>query len=142
MVASASRYPVVSVRQFTRSQVEEEVHMSTQRKFIFLAASAVLILSGDMAAFAHAQLVRATPAVGGTVHEAPTAVTLRFSEKLEPKFSSVVVRDATGKQVDKGDSAVDKADRMVHTRAAATVGTRRLQGRVESGLGGRPQDQW
>ena len=87
--------------------------MSTQRKFIFLAASAVLILSGDMAAFAHAQLVRATPAVGGTVHEAPTAVTLRFSEKLEPKFSSVVVRDATGKQVDKGDSAVDKADRMV-----------------------------
>ncbi|HWN49662.1 MAG TPA: copper resistance protein CopC, partial [Xanthobacteraceae bacterium] len=29
------------------------------------------------------------------------------------KFSSVVVRDAAGKQVDKGESTVDKADRMV-----------------------------
>jgi hypothetical protein len=30
------------------------------------------------------------------------------SEKLEPKFSSVVVRDSAGKQVDKGDATVDK----------------------------------
>jgi methionine-rich copper-binding protein CopC len=38
---------------------------------------------------------------------------LRFSEKLEPKFSSVVVRDSAGKQVNKGDATVDKADRMI-----------------------------
>ena len=44
---------------------------------------------------------------------APTEVMLRFSEKLEPKFSSVVVLDSAGKQVNKGDAAVDKADRMV-----------------------------
>ncbi len=66
-----------------------------------------------MAAFAHAHLVRATPAAGGTVQAAPSEVTLRFSEKLEPKFSSVLVRDLAGKQVDKGDATVDKADRMV-----------------------------
>jgi len=87
--------------------------MSTQRKAIVLAASAVLVLSGTMAAFAHAHLVRATPAAGGTVPAAPTEVMLRFSEKLEPKFSSVVVLDSAGKQVNKGDAAVDKADRMV-----------------------------
>jgi copper resistance protein C len=87
--------------------------MSTRRTTIVLAASAALVLSGAVAAFAHAHLVRATPPAGGTVNAAPSEVTLRFSEKLEPKFSSVVVRDAAGKQVDKGESTVDKADRMV-----------------------------
>lgn len=87
--------------------------MSTRRTTIVLAASAALVLSGAVAVFAHAHLVRATPAAGGTVNAAPSEVTLRFSEKLEPKFSSVVVRDAAGKQVDKGESTVDKADRMV-----------------------------
>src|ERR1700685_3696793 len=87
--------------------------MSTQRTISVLAASAVLVLSGTMAASAHAHLVRATPAGGSTAQAAPGEVALRFSEKLEPKFSSVVVRDSAGKQVDKGDAAVDKADRMV-----------------------------
>ncbi len=87
--------------------------MLAQRTITVPAASTVLVLSGAVAAFAHAHLVRATPAVGGTVHTPPSEVTLRFSEKLEPKFSSIVVRDAAGKQVDKGESTVDKADRMV-----------------------------
>src|SRR5882672_12936080 len=87
--------------------------MSAQRPIIVLAASAVLVLSGTIAAFAHAHLVKATPAAGGTVPAAPSEVTLRFSEKLEPKFSSVVVRDSAGKQVDKGDASVDKTDHMV-----------------------------
>ena len=87
--------------------------MSAQRAINVLVASAVLVVSGVVTVFAHAHLVRATPAVGGTIHTPPNEVTLRFSEKLEPKFSSVVVRDAAGKQVDKGESTVDKADRMV-----------------------------
>jgi methionine-rich copper-binding protein CopC len=87
--------------------------MSTRRTMTVLAASAALFLSGTMAALAHAHLVRATPAAGGTVQAAPGEVTLRFSEKLEPIFSSVLVRDSAGKQVDKGDATVDKADRMV-----------------------------
>jgi copper resistance protein C len=87
--------------------------MSTQRSITALVASAMLLLSGTMAAFAHAHLVRATPAVGGTVQSAPTEVMLRFSEKLEPKFSSVIVRDSAGKQVSKGEATVDKSDRMV-----------------------------
>lgn len=87
--------------------------MSTQRSIIAFAASAFLSLTGVTATFAHAHLVRAVPAAGGTLHNAPNEVTLRFSEKLEPKFSSIVVRDSTGKQVDKGDATVDKADRMV-----------------------------
>ena len=87
--------------------------MSTRRSITMLAASAALLVGGTVAALAHAHLVRATPAAGGTVQAAPSEVMLRFSEKLEPKFSSVIVRDSTDQQVDKGDAAVDKADRMV-----------------------------
>jgi methionine-rich copper-binding protein CopC len=99
-------------KTFNRVTMREN-YMSTRRSIAALAASAVLLLSATMAAFAHAHLVRATPAAGGTVQAAPTEVTLRFSEKLEPKFSSVVVRDSAGKQVNKGDAAVDKADRTL-----------------------------
>src|SRR5271170_214679 len=80
---------------------------------IALLASAFLSLAGATTAIAHAHLVRAVPAVGGTLHDPPSEVTLRFSERLEPAFSSVVVRDAGGKQIDKGDGKVDKSDRSV-----------------------------
>ena len=86
--------------------------MTIARSMLALAAGAALPFLAIGAAFAHAHLVRATPAVGTTVHEAPTEVLLRFNEKLEPSFSSVVVRDPAGKQIDKADAQVDKADRL------------------------------
>jgi methionine-rich copper-binding protein CopC len=64
-------------------------------------------------AFAHAHLVKAVPAAGGALHDPPKEVTLRFNEKLEPAFSSVIVRDAAGKQIDKGDGKVDTSDRTL-----------------------------
>src|SRR3954452_604081 len=67
-------------------------------------------LSGAVAAYAHAHLAPANPAAGAIVASAPSEVTLAFTQKLEPKFSTVVVRDAGGKQVDKGDPHVDEVD--------------------------------
>src|SRR5712671_5648656 len=87
--------------------------MSNHRVAFVLAASAVLALSGAGTAFAHAQLSKAVPAVGGAVAAAPTEVTLNFSEKLEASFSTVIVRDAVGKKMNKADGQVDKADRTV-----------------------------
>jgi hypothetical protein len=46
--------------------------------------------------------------------DAPSEVTVRFNEKLEPAFSSVVVRDAEGKQVDKGDGTQPNRARRTH----------------------------
>ena len=86
--------------------------MTIGRSIFALAIGAAMPFLAVGAAFAHAHLVRATPAVGTTVHEAPTEILLRFNEKLEPSFSSVVVRDPAGKQVDKADAQVDKADRL------------------------------
>ena len=86
--------------------------MMIQRTILVTAACAILVLSGATA-FAHPRVVSATPAVGGTVKTAPSEVTIRFNEKLEPAFSSVTIRDSTGKQVDKGNPQVDKADHKI-----------------------------
>ena len=86
--------------------------MMTAGRPILIAAAAAMTLVPATGAFAHAHLVRATPAAGGTVREVPTEVLLRFNEKIESAFSSVVVRDSTGKQIDKNDAQVDKADRL------------------------------
>ena len=60
-----------------------------------------LLLSGA-AAQAHAFLDRANPRVGSTVRSAPRQVTLWFSQKLEPSFSSAQITDGSGARVDQG----------------------------------------
>ena len=87
--------------------------MPIQRTISVIAAIIALALAGTVTAFAHAHLVRATPTANSTVGKAPSEVTLRFSEKLESAFNSVIVRDSAGKQVDKGDVSLDKADRTL-----------------------------
>jgi methionine-rich copper-binding protein CopC len=108
--------------------------MTIRRSVLALAAGAAVTLLAGSAAFAHAHLVRATPAVGTTVHEAPTEVQLRFNEKLEATFSTVVVRDAAGKQVDKADAQVDKTDRLLMhvSLPPLTPGTYKVEWRVMS----------
>jgi methionine-rich copper-binding protein CopC len=68
---------------------------------------------GIRSASAHASVVSATPSVGGSVSAAPTEVTINFSEKLETSFSSIVVRDAAGKKVDKSDAHIDTGNRAM-----------------------------
>ena len=87
--------------------------MPNHRTVVVLAASAILALSGGGAAFAHAQLSKAAPAAGGAVATAPSEIMLNFSEKLETAFSTVIVRDAVGKRMNKADAQVDKADRTI-----------------------------
>jgi len=65
------------------------------------------------AASAHAFLEHAEPRVGSTVAKAPDQVTLRFSEALEPAFSTLQVLDAAGKRVDRNDRKVDPANASV-----------------------------
>jgi methionine-rich copper-binding protein CopC len=83
------------------------------RRTLNAVASAFLIIGGGNSAWAHAELKQATPAVDGTVQPAPTEVTLKFSERLENAFTTVIVRDAVGKRVDKADGQIDKSDRTV-----------------------------
>jgi methionine-rich copper-binding protein CopC len=51
---------------------------------------------------AHAFLNHASPAVGSSVPTAPTAVTMWFTEQLEPTFTTATVTDKSGNNVDSG----------------------------------------
>lgn len=85
--------------------------MNIRCHIVAAAAAAALLLLDAAPVLAHAQLRSATPAAGGDVTVPPTEVVLSFSEPLESAFSSVVVRDAVGKRVDKTDSHVDQGDK-------------------------------
>jgi methionine-rich copper-binding protein CopC len=71
------------------------------------------LLLAALPALAHAMLERASPAVGSTIKSAPREITLRFTEKLEPAFSTVAVSGQSGERVDGGDPHVDPGDPMV-----------------------------
>jgi len=63
-----------------------------------LLALGVLVLRAPPAA-AHAFLDHADPRVGSTVDAPPSAVTLSFTEPIEPAFCRVDVEDGAGKKL-------------------------------------------
>ena len=75
-----------------------------------------LLVLGSATAYAHAVLEQANPRVGSTVRTAPREVTLSFSQKLEPSFSSAQVTDASGARVDQGAQV---SGRMIHVPVRA-----------------------
>ncbi len=77
----------------------------------FVVAAAVALVAP--AAVAHAFLDHATPAVGSEVHGAPAAVTLWFTEPVEPAFSTVKVLDGRGAPIDASDAGADPRDPSV-----------------------------
>jgi methionine-rich copper-binding protein CopC len=58
-------------------------------------------------AFAHAFLEHARPPVGSELASPPPAVSITFTEDVEPQFSRIEVRTTTGTRVDKGDLHAD-----------------------------------
>jgi methionine-rich copper-binding protein CopC len=66
----------------------------------------LFMLVGPTGAHAHANLDRATPAVGSTVASSPGQLTLWFTENIERKFSTADVRNASGARVDQGNISV------------------------------------
>lgn len=86
----------------------------------------LILLAGTSSAWAHAFLDHADPKVGSEVAQPPAVVKLWFTEELEPAFSTVVVNDAQGKEVDKKDAHLDdknKALFIVSLPAALPAGT-------------------
>lgn len=73
----------------------------------FIRAAAMLAALGLPAvAAAHAFPKRSLPEVGATVAASPSQVKVWFSGELEPVFSTLVVKDAAGKQVSSGKGAL------------------------------------
>ena len=74
---------------------------------------ALIALASAPAAWAHAFLDHAAPAVGSTVRGSPVEVKLWFTRAIEPASSTVRVLDASGRQVDGMDKQLDASDRTL-----------------------------
>jgi len=87
-----------------------------------------------VAAFAHAHLDHASPAVDSTVAQPPTEVSLWFTEALEAKFSTIEVRDAQGRPVQAGPATLagDNTAQLRVPLKALSPGTYKVIWRVLS----------
>jgi Uncharacterized protein, homolog of Cu resistance protein CopC len=75
-----------------------------------LAALAVIVTPALL--FAHAHLVRSTPAVNGRVTTPPSALSLWFSEQPEVRFTSLQLLDSAGNAVSLGAVALIPGNSM------------------------------
>lgn len=74
---------------------------------LLVAASILLFAAG---AWAHAALTRSVPGNREVLARSPDAIHLRFNEKVEAKFSKVVLEDAQGRPVALGAPSVAPDD--------------------------------
>jgi len=79
------------------------IALKRHRLMAFVIALAVLATPALL--FAHARLVRSTPAANATLTAAPTSLSLWFSEKPEVKFTVVTLTDSAGAAVTLGPPA-------------------------------------
>lgn len=76
----------------------------------------LLFLFATGEASAHAMLDHAEPRVGNKVATAPHEVTLWFTQKLEPAFSTITVTNSAGQRVDTGKTRVSGSQMSVSLR--------------------------
>jgi methionine-rich copper-binding protein CopC len=88
----------------------------TRSRFGVAALATVLIAAATLA-FAHARLVRTSPAPDSILRAPPTQVSIWFTERLEQAFSNIEVTDAAGSRVDQGNPQVDGKVMRVELRA-------------------------
>jgi methionine-rich copper-binding protein CopC len=80
----------------------------------------LLLLLATGEASAHAFLDHAEPRVGNKVASPPREVTLWFTQKLEPAFSTMTVTDSAGQRVDTGKTRVSGNQMSIALRAGGS----------------------
>jgi copper resistance protein C len=85
-----------------------------------ISTVALTLLLATADARAHAFLDHAEPRVGDKVDTAPHEVTLTFTQKLEPAFSTVTVTNAAGQRLDSGKARVSGNQMSVSLKPGGT----------------------
>jgi copper resistance protein C len=79
------------------------------RRLLLAAAAILVVLLPGTPAWAHNTLLTAEPAQDATLAKAPTSVTPEFRERLNPKFTTIVVSDTARQPLPTSTPAVDGA---------------------------------
>ena len=95
------------------------------------AAFAAVLLPGSPA-WAHAELIASTPVRDATLAKAPTAVTVTFSERLNPEFATIVVSDSARQRLGASAPVVDAGSGTVTLSSPPGNGTYTVAYRVVS----------
>jgi putative copper export protein/methionine-rich copper-binding protein CopC len=66
---------------------------------LIAAATALALLATPVIAFAHARLVRSTPAANASLSSPPERIVLWFSERPELRFTSIQLLDSAGRSI-------------------------------------------
>ena len=74
--------------------------------------------------FAHATPIQYAPAASSVLSQAPTEVQIRFSERVEPGVSSIVVTAPDGSRADLSNFAADPTDQGTGSREERVKGNR------------------
>ncbi|MBE2181959.1 MAG: CopD family protein [Anaerolineae bacterium] len=93
---------------------------SRQYRFFALSILAFLLFTAVGSAAAHGYLLRAIPEDRSTLERAPARVQYWFSEPLEPDFSTVMVRNASGETVAQG-GVNENASNLLEARLPSSL---------------------
>lgn len=83
--------------------------MTDHHRGVVLCLLAALCMT-PAPALGHAFPEHSDPRVGATIAASPERVRIWFDSDIEPLFSSLMVHDASGRMVDKGDSRVNPSN--------------------------------
>ena len=105
------------------------------KRLVPFVVAVLSLITAAVRVEAHAFLVRAEPRVGSKLTKVPTEVHVWFSETVQASVSSIQVFDVSGKQVDKKDTHLDRANRAalcVSLIPSLTPGSYKVVWRVTS----------
>jgi methionine-rich copper-binding protein CopC len=101
--------------------------MRVRNTAALLSAVAAVLVAGE--AEAHARLIASTPAKGATV-AAPKQLVLKFSEKLQPAFSSAQLMKGGAETPSRSVVARDRTTMIVTPVRPLTAGAYRIHWRA------------
>ena len=104
----------------------------------------LILVFAPSAAWAHAYLVKSTPAKRSVLNHPPAKIQLWFNERLEARYSSLTLTDGNGKPVETGtpEVSLDDPKQLSATVKPLPPGRYRIQYRVLSVDGHIVKDQY
>ena len=108
--------------------------MNTCGRLLLLIVGGIVLLLEPSSVWAHAVPRTTLPAANAVLQEAPHEITIRFSERVEPRASSLQVLDSLGRRLDDGTATVVPDDPWLYhvTLPALAAGVYTVSWRVMS----------